>query len=184
MRYCKNIYKVTIATKYRDFQYRLITGSLITNRKLYLWKINNDELCTFCKIQVENEIHLLCQCKHTKRIWNGIKLYIQQNDKHGVYTILSWNDFNIIFNVVHPKASNAINFVVTIVKQYLYRCRCFEQLPILDIILQEIETVYNVELSIAQYKCKISHHIAKWSSLKDFNETENDTTVEQYISNM
>lgn len=34
-----NIVKVTIVSKFRDFQYRLLHNALVTNKNLYLWKI-------------------------------------------------------------------------------------------------------------------------------------------------
>lgn len=73
----KAIYSTTIATKYRDFQYRLIMGVLVTNRLLKLWNIVEDDLCTFCSAEVEDDIHLFIHCNEVRPIWEAIKQYIR-----------------------------------------------------------------------------------------------------------
>ena len=37
--------KLTISTKLRDFQYRLLHKRLPTNHELYRWKLKNTEMC-------------------------------------------------------------------------------------------------------------------------------------------
>lgn len=174
----------TIATKYRDFQYRLLTGSIVTNYKLQLWKIQENANCTFCNTEVEDELHLFCQCTQIQEIWKEIKNYIKINDKHNTSEILQWRDRDIILNTVHPKAANVINFLVLISKQYIYRCRCLKQKPNKDCLLQEIENIQNMEFRIANYKGKLIRHVIKWSTLMDFDETNQTGYIQEYLESM
>ena len=48
-----NVRLTTIATKLRDFQYRLLHNLLPTNRDLVRWKIKDSFLCTFCHLHEE-----------------------------------------------------------------------------------------------------------------------------------
>ena len=61
--------KVTIITKFRSFQYRLIQNAITTNVRLYKWKIKNDDRCSFCGEEAETILHLFLYCNHVKQLW-------------------------------------------------------------------------------------------------------------------
>lgn len=180
-RHFGNIYRSTIATKYRDFQFRLIAGVLVTNTKLKLWKILECDLCTFCGQAPEDEVHLLCSCPHAILIWEALQDYIIENCTGEVH--LDWSDQAIIFNQVHIKPGNAVNLLVLVAKQYIYRCRCFKVKPIADQLINEIEQVYNIEIFIAQKKNKMRQHAMKWSEIKQV-EIPDQNFVLQYVDSM
>lgn len=181
----KNIYTTTICTKFRDFQYRLLTGSLVTNRMLLLWKIKDSDLCTLCLDAIEDEIHLFCQCSRIQSLWLDLKEFIRNNDNHDVYSILDWSDMSIITSLVHPRGSHVVNFFITIVKQMIYRYRCFGALPNSVSVEEEINNIYDIELQVATMNNKMRRHCEKWSCFKDIEYTdENQLFVENYIQNM
>lgn len=168
--------QTTIATKYRDFQYRLLMGNIVTNATLKLWKLSSTDKCTFCNLQREDEVHMLCECIKIKPVWDEVRKYIKQNDKNNMYNVLDWSNKAIIFNSVHPRPGNAINFIILIVKQYIYRARCQNKKPYPSLVEFEIEQVYKIEEIIAQKKNKMTRHAEKWSSIKEIiveNEIEN-----------
>lgn len=179
----KNIYKQTIATKYRDFQYRLIMGILPLNKRLFIWKISDTQYCTFCHKEIEDDIHFFCKCSFTIKIWNTLKEYIQRNDTAGFYAQSNWSDKNLLFSSVHPNSSNVINFLVTIVKQFLYRARCMGILPNIHMLEPEIENVYTIETNIAIKRSKWNKHVAKWSCIKNIQEVDTNF-VQQYLQDM
>lgn len=75
-----------------------------------------------------------------------------------------------------------VNFLVAIVKQIIYRYRCFKQVPSYHIIAKEIDDLYNTEFFIAQNNNTIRRHCIKWSCLKEIEyPDENNEFVEQYI---
>lgn len=184
LKHFKAIYQTTIATKYRDFQYRLLIGNIITNRLLFLWKKSDTQMCSFCKLYIEDEIHLFCECNRIKTVWTDTRRYIRDNDMQNVYNMLTWDNCSIIWSMVHPKRSHAINLIVTVVKQFIYRARCLNNMFMLTngSIIEEIDSIYNIKYNIAKTKNKLRRHAEKWSSLKDIDIT--DDFVQQYIDNI
>lgn len=190
--YCHfaNIVKPTISTKLRDFQYRLLQGLIVTNRQLFLWKKLDKDRCTFCNQSMEYTMHLFVYCPLVKIIWENLQNYIQECASEEIANILEWSEKNIMFNLVHPKASHVINLLVLMTKQYIYRCRCFVRIPQIEELLIEIDTIQKVEYAIAQKKAKLHLHVEKWSGL--FRELEiseeaqalQQQFIEMYIENM
>ena len=62
------LYKYTKRTKFRDFQYRLLLGKIVTNRDLLNWGIKDSNLCELCKKEIESVVHLFCECEKVKPI--------------------------------------------------------------------------------------------------------------------
>lgn len=175
---CKNIYCQTISTKFRDFQYRLVLCAIPTNRKLFLWKVRDSQLCSFCENDIEDEIHLFVNCTHIQSLWRRLKDYIKDSVGNHVMTLLKWSPRNIIFSQVHPAPNNVINFLVTIVKQYIYKTRCTQGMLSSDQMIRDIDHIYQIESNIAIKKDKWNKHKHKWSALKEIPDVEND-----YIAN-
>ena len=75
-RYIKNdflnlfntMYSCTKSTKLRDFEYRVLHSALVTDDKLSMWGIINDESCSFCHNAPETIIHLLIECETSKKL--------------------------------------------------------------------------------------------------------------------
>ena len=57
---------VTIETKIREFQYKVLNNIVFTNEKMFKFKMTNSPLCSFCKREVESLEHLLYYCDVTK----------------------------------------------------------------------------------------------------------------------
>ena len=71
------MYNTTISTKLRSFQYRLMLGALVTNVQLKIYKIKDNDLCSFCKSEQETVLHLLFLCREVKIIWYECKRIIK-----------------------------------------------------------------------------------------------------------
>ena len=63
-----DIFRITNIPKYRSFQYRLLQRGLVTNVHLFKWQMRQDELCTFCRTEVESMVHLFFECKVVKSL--------------------------------------------------------------------------------------------------------------------
>ena len=61
--------KSTKETSLRNFQYKLLTRILPTNKFLYKCKLSDTSLCAFCGIYTETIEHLFYECKITYSIW-------------------------------------------------------------------------------------------------------------------
>ena len=64
-----NTYDLTLLTKLRYFQYRVINKRLTTNLLRSRWYENVPPHCTFCRTTHETIIHLLYECRHVSIIW-------------------------------------------------------------------------------------------------------------------
>lgn len=181
----RDLYLHTICTKYRNFQYKLLTGTIITNRLLLLWKIKDTELCSFCKRVAEDDVHLFVRCNIVRNLWSDVKMYIKNNDRQNVYDSLNWSDANIIFSTVHNKPLSAINLLITVAKFYIYQCRCSSTKPVSNVLINQFEQVFRTECKIAFCKNKFVKHCAKWSVLQPVYAGEgNSNYISNYLANL
>ena len=94
-------------------------------------------------------------------IWNHIYAWAHEND----ILLHELNENNIICNSLHESPGHVINFVVLLVKQHIYACKCKGQPPELLSISRKIKFQQNLE----KYNCKcrneLRKHVAKWKSL-------------------
>lgn len=144
-RHFANVTKVTIATKFRDFQFRLLHGAIITNTRLFQWNMKPDQSCSFCGMVPESTLHLFCECPSIAEIWSGVREHVAQNAASDVVQLCDWSHKNIIFNLVHPKPGHIINLLIVVTKQFIYRQRCLNAPLFLPLLIQEYEHIYNIE---------------------------------------
>ena len=75
----KDIYllprKVTLDSKIRSFQYKILNNVLYLNKKLLLFGKASSLLCSFCKLDDETILHLFYECNFTKELWNRLNLF-------------------------------------------------------------------------------------------------------------
>ena len=142
----KNLYQITTVTKLRDFQYRFLLMKIPTNVQLFYWKRSVSIKCDFCKLETELIEHLFVKCTYVNRIWEFISNLIDPQWVPNIKTI--------IINNKHEKASNIHNFIILIVKQYIYRCKWLKQKPNINGITNEIKMYYAIELYNAKKRAK------------------------------
>lgn len=178
-----NIYKQTICTKYRDFQYRVLTDTIPTQKLLNKWKKVDSDICNLCGMFPQDQLHLFCNCIKVRCLWESVKMYIRQNDQNGVSQNINFSERNSVFSSVHPDPNNVTNFLVTITKQYIFRVKCMDGVLLEDQLLQEFEKVYDIEANIATRKNKWNRHVKKWSCIKEIYFQE-DNFAEQYLNDI
>ena len=64
--------KVSISSKLRSFQYRLLTNAILTNNRLYYLGVKETQLCDFCKATIETCKHLFYDCPKIRPLWEYI----------------------------------------------------------------------------------------------------------------
>lgn len=84
---------------------------------------------------------------------------------------------------MYPSARHIFNFLVTIVKQYIYKTKCFGGRLDFNALQEEIKQIYYIERNIANHKNKWKKHVDKWSSIKDIAYRD-DNFVEQYLQEL
>ena len=121
--------------------------------------------------------HLFVKCKFVKRIW----LYIAKNIDHDI-PILRGNepDFKVIITNKTGFAKHISNFIVLVVKQFIYRCRCQEIKPSINTTRNEIILQYNIGKYVAKQEGKIKAFQSKWEHVNAqlLNKNENDSYIE------
>ncbi len=160
-----NIYMSTICTKFRDFQFRLLHRTLVTNKKLVIMKLSTNKKCTFCNIDTETIEHILYECQCCQLIWE--RLFNLVSQKTGLNIVST--KANVFFGI--PLENNvpvkqAINTCLIISKQYIYACRCLNKIPNFHELLERIKFYQLIEYKIASKKDKVNKHNRKWESLK------------------
>lgn len=123
--FSKNVKKLWLTTNYsklRSFQYKLFMHAIVTNVQLKLWNIIESEMCTFCKVQPEDIVHLFCECTYVKNLISQVKEWCDMIDPTVVFS-----NQNILFNTVHSNPRHVINTIILIMKYYIYSSRCLQK---------------------------------------------------------
>ena len=156
-RYIRNIYSMTISTKLRSFQYRLLHHAIITNVQLERYGIKDSPLCTYCNEELETVKHLFCECKKIEPLWNSVVKMIKKEN--------SLSTDEILFNNVNPNPKRVENTIVLITKQYIYRTKCLNE-NLSEIALKRVIGEYKeIEKCIARRKNVINTHNNKWENI-------------------
>ena len=138
------MYNCTRSTKLRDFQYRLLHMTLVTNKEAfhYFRKVPSDR-CTFCKNCQEDIHHILLFCRFSKSLWKDLHSYIVR--KTGINVTLT--DEDLFFGNKFLPFPNLYNHILILAKQYIYACRCLNVTPDFNSLLRKIDREYRIELS-------------------------------------
>lgn len=78
----RTLYKTTYDSCLRWFQYRLLYQLLPTGRFLYLRKLIESPLCSFCKQTEETLLHLFWDCPRVQNFWLDVQDWIRSNFRH------------------------------------------------------------------------------------------------------
>ena len=122
-----NIYVITNNTKLRSFQFRLLHLSLITNVQLAKWHIISNESCYFCQQNAETVSHLLFECKIARNLREHIPVMLR--NLKGNHEIPVFTKENVLMNNTTTKVVSLANFLILVMKQYLYACKCLKKTP-------------------------------------------------------
>ena len=133
-------------------------NAVITNIRLKHWKIVESDMCTFCNLQRESIRHLMYECKDVICLWRKVA---KMCDNMGLGKI-TINYRNIMLNAVNSDPGHVANFVILIVKQYIYSQRCLKK----SVCDREVENLIyrnrNIEKFYALKNNKLKYHHRKW----------------------
>ena len=120
-------------TKYIEttiyIQYQTIARSLITNRKLFQFKIRENDLYSYCSNSSETIEHLLYRCPMVMSLWSKIQKWCQDNND---------NQVNLEENVILLGVDNSNQLSQTLItntKHTIYKCKFKGKIPALKCIL-------------------------------------------------
>ena len=137
--------KVTIESRTRDFQYKILNRILFTNKMLFKMKINDTDKCTFCNEEEETIEHLLTTCKYTLSFWKEVIKWLKMYNIHE-----NLDELKILFGVLNNNCLDLVNHIILIGKQVIHHCRSKMIKPAFDKFLNWIKRVAEIEHDIAQ----------------------------------
>ena len=117
-------------------------------------------MCTFCDSAIETYEHLFWECHIIERLWAEL---FKLCDFKGIEVYKTVN--HILLLGIHDKPQHVVNYLVIIIKQYIYSLRCLNQTPSIAGMKNVIEKQYNVEYFIAKTEHVESKFHRKWKPI-------------------
>ena len=151
-------FKCAIDSKTRNFQFKFLHRIIATNDFLYKLQIIESNLCTFCGVEIETLEHVFYECDIIKDFWNRVGAWI--NDKVGSDVSANRENIFLGYNVTNPPM--AINYIILLGKQFIYKCKLHKTTPKCFVFVRNINDFIKIEHIIASNKNKLSSHYAKW----------------------
>ena len=151
---------VTVDTKTREFQYKLLHRIIFTNKALYKMGIVSSTMCTFCEKFEESIEHLFIYCEITSSFWLSVTEWL----KNYFTNLHNLSATNITFGFFR-KDFLLLNHIVILCKQVIFQCRILNIKPSLSLLKAKIKITYKLELSIAKQNFKLEIHNKKWKEL-------------------
>ena len=158
VQHTKAIYTITNYVKLRSFQYRLLYHAILTNARLFYFKVKDTRMCENCNLSVETVIHLLVECPKVRPLWNYV---CQITDNASI------SKSEILFNNVSDSRTSADNVITLVTKYYIFQAKCLGERISVTQLRKQIMSTHNVEEIIAKNNNKLPLHIAKWHDCID-----------------
>ena len=156
----RNIRLVTNTTKYRSFQYRMLTRSTVTNVQLYHWGILDSPLCYYCKRDKEKLGHLMYACPVIKDFWEDVCDFMR--NKFPTQATVTLSIEKVITNQIVDEPTHLYNFICLLAKQYIYAQRCLNRELKIESFIQKVLYVQRIEKYIAASNNQMFKHNKKW----------------------
>ena len=108
--------KITPLTKLCWFQYRLLSGKVVTNNFRAKWDSNTTKLCYYCHSEVETINHLLLECRVIAKLWANLTKWLE----YMLGCTIQLTEEIIILNNFSSQFNETINIMILIAKQYIF----------------------------------------------------------------
>ena len=162
----KNIYllpgRVTLDTRTRAFQYKILNRILYTNKILYKMNLVPSPMCTFCGDHEETLEHLLISCTYTKNFWLSVISWLNTYNMK----IDKLDEVTILFGISDNNPGNCLlNHIIILGKYTIYSCRCKNIKPSVSLLKAKTSETRKFEFLIAKKNKKESIHYKKWENM-------------------
>ena len=155
-------FTVSIESKIREFQYKILNNIVFTNEKLFRLKMTDSPLCAFCNRETESVEHLFFYCDVTMTFWEVLCSWL---DKYKI-KLQPFTIMDILFGVFKMGDDfNILNHVILAAKLYIYKCKLKIVHPSLRVYKAKMKSIYQVEKTIASRRNKLRKHFKKWEKL-------------------
>jgi hypothetical protein len=164
---CENIYKTSIDTYLRNFQYKIIHNFLPVNKKLYTWKLVDSPRCSYCFTEIETLEHLFCECSITKTFYLSIREWCKTFN----VKLPQMNITTILYGFLPPNINNAlVNSLILLYKQIVYNSRLEKNNLTLNVYKLMVDKMEYMERKINISKMKNLLHCKKWKQYNNITD--------------
>ena len=133
------LFTVTIETKIREFQYKVLNNIVFTNEKMFRLKMIDSPSCAFCKQEIESIEHVFFYCNVTKTSSEAFCIWLFNCN----INIQSFAIIHILFGMFNIGDDFIfLNHLILTAKLYIYRCKLNSIHPILRVYKAKIKAVY------------------------------------------
>ena len=151
--------RLTIDTKLRDFQWKILHNILPTNVKLHKMLIIASPACTFCGVENETLLHLFCDCTEVKSFWETVH---QKWRKHLKLCFPFTAEAILLGDTMTTMLTN---FLLLAAKRYIYICRCDRKNLSFNAYRAFVSNLQKIEAFIAKRRNTIRKHEKKWKEI-------------------
>ena len=141
------------------FQYKILHRILATNSKLFLYKIFESPLCSFCKSADETILHLYCECDMTTGVWQDIIDWLNPQGFNFEY----FRDSQIILG--DPKMDAVVNRILLTTKIAIFKNREKSKPPTLSQVLSMLRSQFKIERFNAETTGKLRFFRGFWAPI-------------------
>ena len=155
----KLIYKVTTEVKLRFFQYKVVAGILLTNKKKCLYGIEQSNLCSFCNDEVGSIEHMYVECKITIKIYRSMLCIfneLQNTDIEINKAIM------LFFDETQHEHQIRLNVLTLWTRHYIYSCFINKTLPQVKHFYQVIKSRLCMLRAVARLEGKLDIYNFNW----------------------
>ena len=147
--------------KYRVFQYKILSKSIVTNVKRNKWDNKISSRCHFCKAEDETIIHLFCTCTHVRKMWVAFCRYFS----HILQVDIQLCPEQIIFNHYKGPKKAILNILIVVMKHYIYVCKCCEKPLNFMEFMTKVSDYYYCDKYITENTGKHHYLEKKWKNI-------------------
>ena len=155
------IYKSSVDTNIRSFQYKFLHRIISTNEFLFKIGVKSSPLCNFCDTHPQTMVHLFLKCVFVISFWNDLNVWLTQIKIRRVYL----SDVEICFGVTLSNNLSLINTIVLHAKKYIFSCNYWNRRPHFLCFKQDLVRLEKIERCIAFRKNLLSFHTKKWNPI-------------------
>ena len=124
----QKVYDIFFNNKLKLFYYQIVRGNLKTNRILqHIPTANTTEHCTFCQTECETILHLFFDCGVVAAFYHS--LFPLLTTEYPVFGLDNIQRKEFIFGVRHEKIYSARNFILLLLKRFIWIVRCKKERP-------------------------------------------------------
>ena len=155
---------VTLDTRSRIFQFKLLNRIVYTNAVLYKMKLSDTTLCSFCESSEETLEHTFLHCQFSSIFWTQVINWLNSVN----FNIEILSDYDKMFGYIKERPHRTLlNHIIIIAKQVIYYNRRRKTKPLLCHLITKLKFIEHVEYFIAKRKSRLVFHQRKWQILKE-----------------